>query len=158
ATLAAIVTDPAPPLRGARPDVPPGLETAVLRGLQRDRQRRWQDLGELRTALLPFAPGQVAGGERALRCGAFLLDMLLFLGLGLLLSFLPDAADKVFEERVNTVVGSVLYILYFAVLEGVWGCSLGKRLLRLRVWRADTRAAPGLARGLLRTLAFYTLT
>ncbi|HZY89400.1 MAG TPA: serine/threonine-protein kinase, partial [Gemmataceae bacterium] len=60
AVLARTVADPVPPLRARRPEVPAALERVVLRGLERDRQRRWRDLDELRAALLPFAPGRLS--------------------------------------------------------------------------------------------------
>jgi Protein kinase domain len=56
ATLARIVSEPAPSLRGSRRDVPAALDAAVLRGLERDRERRWRDLAEFRAALVPFGP------------------------------------------------------------------------------------------------------
>ena len=56
ATLARIVSEPAPSMRGSRRDVPAALDVAVLRGLERDRQRRWRDLAEFRAALVPFGP------------------------------------------------------------------------------------------------------
>src|SRR5262249_38232433 len=51
----------------------------------------------------------------------------------------------------------LLWLAYFIVLEGRWGCSVGKRLLGLRVWQASGTDPPGLRRALLRTLVFYTL-
>src|SRR5262249_57395958 len=54
ATIARIVADDPPPMRSVRPELPPGLDRVVLRGLERDRGRRWRDLEEFRTALLPY--------------------------------------------------------------------------------------------------------
>src|SRR5439155_18807533 len=48
-------------------------------------------------------------------------------------------------------------LLYFSLLEGRWGCSLGKRLLRLRV-RGPTGGEPGMVRAGLRMLTLYTLS
>src|SRR5689334_2466189 len=43
-------------LRSKRPDAPEGLEAAIQRCLDKDRQKRFQTIGELSLALLPFAP------------------------------------------------------------------------------------------------------
>jgi serine/threonine-protein kinase len=51
-----IATQTTPSLRVARPDVPAPLEQVVLRCLEKDPARRYQDVGELATSLLPFAP------------------------------------------------------------------------------------------------------
>ena len=64
-TLARIVSDPTPPMRGLRPTLPAELDQVVLRGLERDRRRRYANLGELRAALLPFVPASLPVGELA---------------------------------------------------------------------------------------------
>jgi serine/threonine-protein kinase len=43
-------------LRSVRPDVPIGLEKVVMACLEKDRERRYQDVGELAKALEPFGP------------------------------------------------------------------------------------------------------
>jgi tRNA A-37 threonylcarbamoyl transferase component Bud32 len=45
-----------PPLRTKRPDAPEGLEAVILKCLNKDRGKRFQTVGELAVALLPFAP------------------------------------------------------------------------------------------------------
>ncbi len=79
ATIARIVTESPAPLREFRPDVPPALEAAVLRGLERDRERRWHDLDQFRRVLKPFLPGRLSRAGLGLRVGAFLIDLTLFL-------------------------------------------------------------------------------
>src|ERR1019366_615206 len=49
-------SDPPPPLGGFRLDAPPGLEAVIFRCLEKDRQRRYPNVGNLALALLPFAP------------------------------------------------------------------------------------------------------
>ncbi len=44
------------PLRAHRADVPEGFETVILRCLDKDRGKRFQTVGELAIALLPFGP------------------------------------------------------------------------------------------------------
>ena len=64
--------------------MPRSLELVVLRGLERDRERRWRDLEELRRALLPFAPGRLLPGRPGLRLAAYLIDVAIFLPAGIL--------------------------------------------------------------------------
>jgi len=51
-----IVEAPTPPL--GRSDVPPGLEAVIQRCLEKDRERRFQHVGELAEALSPFVSGR----------------------------------------------------------------------------------------------------
>jgi hypothetical protein len=162
ATAASIAADPVPPLRGRRPDVPADLDRVVLRGLERDRARRWRSLEEFRAALLPFAPGGVAPARVDLRFCAYLLDALVLLPLGL-------ADSIVYYRLANVAHASVVYLrsvealylllllLYYGLPEGLLGWTPGKRWLRLRVWRAAGCQPPGLVRGLLRAGIWLTL-
>ena len=49
-----IVTANPPPLRQYRPDAPPAFEQIVLRCLQKQREHRFQNIGELAVQLVPF--------------------------------------------------------------------------------------------------------
>ncbi len=50
-----IISASPPPLRDSRPDVPPGLESVILRCLEKDRAKRFASVAEMASALLPFA-------------------------------------------------------------------------------------------------------
>lgn len=52
----AIAHAPPESLRSLRPELPTGLERVVLKCLEKDRERRYRDVGELAKALLEFAP------------------------------------------------------------------------------------------------------
>ncbi|MDI1479786.1 protein kinase [Polyangium sp. y55x31] len=65
---AAILKDPPTPLRARLADVPPGLDAAILRCLQKNPADRYANIGELAVALSPFGrPGALASSERAVR-------------------------------------------------------------------------------------------
>src|SRR6202041_2116525 len=51
-----IANDPPPSLGNIRPDVPPALELVVARCLEKDRARRFQNVGELAVALEALGP------------------------------------------------------------------------------------------------------
>jgi eukaryotic-like serine/threonine-protein kinase len=53
--IAAITSEPPSPLRPFRPDVPVELERVILRCLELDMSRRFQNVGEFARALQPFA-------------------------------------------------------------------------------------------------------
>jgi serine/threonine-protein kinase len=56
------------PIRGLRPDVPPALEAAVMRALEKDPAKRFGTVAELAMALVPFGPARTrANAERASR-------------------------------------------------------------------------------------------
>jgi eukaryotic-like serine/threonine-protein kinase len=57
-----------PSLLDLRPDAPPGLAQVITRCLQRDREARWANAGELAAALMEFAPAEARlAGERAMK-------------------------------------------------------------------------------------------
>ncbi len=166
ATMARIVSEAAPPLRVARPELSAKLDDVVRTGLERDRGRRWANLEEFRQALLPFAPGRLPAAGRVPRLAAFLLDCLLLSVLGgggtLLWIWLTrgglwgfvaadraNAADFAALEWLH-LVGVALWIAYFGILEGVWGASLGKWLFDVRVATPAGYDPPGVPRALLR--------
>jgi serine/threonine protein kinase len=56
-----VTNDPAPAIRGFRPDVPFALEAIVFKCLEKDRRQRYRNVAELALALLPFAPKRAKG-------------------------------------------------------------------------------------------------
>jgi serine/threonine-protein kinase len=68
ALCAAILQDPPKPIRLSRPDVPPQLEAVVRGALEKDRDRRFQNVAQLAMALAPFgSPSARASAERIAR-------------------------------------------------------------------------------------------
>jgi eukaryotic-like serine/threonine-protein kinase len=53
---ARISSQPPPPIRALRPDVPPQLEAVILRCLEKDRNRRYSNVAELARELATFGP------------------------------------------------------------------------------------------------------
>jgi eukaryotic-like serine/threonine-protein kinase len=165
-TLVKIVSDPTPPMRAVRPELPQALDEVVLRGLERDRPRRWRDLDDFRSALLPFVPGQQSAPPLGLRFGAFLIDYFILLAIGTVVGLFwwyqfgdevvhPPTANR--HAVWQTFVGMLMWALYFIVPESIWGCSFGKLLLGLRVRTAVGSVQPDLGKIALRLVVFYVL-
>jgi hypothetical protein len=170
ATLARIVSDPAPSMRTLRPDLPSALDRVVLRGLERDRSKRWRNLDELYTALEVFVPGRLSKSALGIRFGAYLIDYVLvtivagvvntsyhWLSTG---SFFAVPRQTIDTDLLvfTTVINAATWCLYFILFEWLWSCTLGKRWLRLRVARAQIGEPPGLIALVVRTGILYFLT
>jgi hypothetical protein len=148
ATMARIVSEDPPPMRTLRPDLPRALDDVVLRGLARERNKRWCNLEQFRRALLPLLPAEVSVGGLGLRFGAFLLDAFLLslareVLLGVLVVFLEVGTVL---KALAILAMAATEVVYFGVLEGRFGWSVGKRALRLRVSNPTTHEPPGLKR------------
>src|SRR5262249_1388924 len=137
AALARTMTDPLTPMRKPRPDVPTTLDDVVLRGLARDRGKRWRNLEDFRVALLPFVPGRHSMADVGWRVAAYLLDAAFLASAPFVLIFLFYLAVRpVLTPRghglLQLALGVALYVLlalvYFGVPESVWGGSAGKLL------------------------------
>jgi tetratricopeptide (TPR) repeat protein len=61
ATASAILTEPVAPVEAARPEVPPLLGHVVARCLEKDRDRRYQSLGDVRLELEAVESGTAGG-------------------------------------------------------------------------------------------------
>jgi hypothetical protein len=151
AAMARIVSDPAPPLRTFRPEVPRSLDQVILKGLEREPSRRWRNLDEFRAALLPFLPGQHSIAGVGLRVVAMVIDLVP-------LAAASIAIDLALSERwkwVEPLLDAVVWGLYFVPGEAARGRSLGKWLTRLRVLAVPRNETPGFASALLRWAVFY---
>jgi len=62
-----IAVDRPEPIRAARREVPAGAEAAILKCLEKDREKRFRDVGELASALAPFGPEGAAGSAARIR-------------------------------------------------------------------------------------------
>jgi hypothetical protein len=157
ALVARVVSEPAPLPRTLRPDLPAALEVVVLRGLERQRERRFQDLDDLRAALVPFLPGRLSFAGVGLRLGAYFLDSLPFglcgevLGLWALGRGAPPGPALIFPLALPI-------FLYFWLGDGLRGGTLGKRLVGLYVAGPPGLVRPGLLRGLVRSAVFFGLS
>ncbi|MFQ3650375.1 MAG: protein kinase, partial [Gemmataceae bacterium] len=157
AALARTVSDPLMPMRTYRPDLPATLDEIVLKGLARNRKQRWQSLEELRLALLPFVEGQHSLAQLGARSAAFILDFLILTPLMVTISLALFAWGFKLEPLGELSLSLLGMLLYFGLPEAVFGCSVGKWLLGLRVRQAEGGDRPTLLQAFLRTIVFWLL-
>ncbi len=159
AALAKVISEPPPSIRSFQPDVPKALEKIVFRGLDRDRNRRFASLEELRDALQDLLPERQLPARIRSLISAYVLDALFCLfALALPISLIGEAMFG--SSRVNDFLNSnILYglilILYFTLSEGVYGASLGKLPFRLRTVRLGRVGPIGLVVALIRSSVFH---
>lgn len=163
--LATVLEQPSPSPRKFRPDLPLGLCKTVLRCLEKTPGERFKNYDELRQALAPFSSDAPAPAPLGLRFGAGALDLMLLGVAGTVASlmafgsFVPftDAAASFSPKWLGTVIASfTVALLYYGLLEGFWGATMGKALCRLRVVGPD-RNPPGMPKALLRTAVYLFL-
>jgi hypothetical protein len=163
AALAKAISEPPPPIRKSRPDVPKELERAVLRGLERDRGRRWQSLEEFRDALLELLPSRYSPARPRALIAAYLIDSLIFfLGFQVPVEIIRDMLipGATIQMTLRDFFDPIVWIgsiLYFSLFEGLLGWTPGKWLLRLRVVRMGETGPPGYLPALKRTAVFHAV-
>ena len=146
-----------------QPGITSGLAGVVLRCLAKDPTKRPASYQQLADALEPYSSRAPTPGALGRRCVAGALDLFVLGLLGIpagLLSvnlFLGNAPPAGPLAVFNLVANIAPYVLYFGLLEGLWGTTPGKRTLGLRVIGVD-RSAPGLRRGMLRALVYGGLS
>ncbi|WP_395741383.1 protein kinase domain-containing protein [Prosthecobacter sp.] len=158
--LANSLEKPAPSPVKFRADIPQGLARIVLRCLNKQATERFSSYHELRQALQPFSSIAPTPATLGLRFGAAVIDHLVLSVANFMvpLFFLNSPADMLNPEIIRSpafhwlMVGMfVLRHLYFGITEGLWGASVGKALVGLRVATLN-RSAPGIPRAFLRSV------
>ncbi len=152
-------------------EIPHGLFRVILRCLEEDRNKRFNNYDELREALLPYSSTAATPNTLGLRFTAFCIDGSL-LTVVIILSLLLLFPDVLFQPDIhlefrdvplklmNDAFGwraFILFIVYFGIFEGFLGITFGKLLCGLRVATLDDQK-PGFPRALLRVTLFLLLT
>jgi eukaryotic-like serine/threonine-protein kinase len=141
ALIARVMSDPAPSVREAAPDVPAPLDRIIGACLAKAPAGRPGSYARLRDALRPFSAEVLPSASLPLRTAAGVLDQIA------LLPVTGPIALGVHQGSMPVQAGVfAAQILYFALLEGIWGMSAGKRIVGLRVVRSSGALRVGLAR------------
>lgn len=163
AALAKAISEAPPSIRSMRPDVPKELDRACLKGLERDRGRRWQSLEEFRDSLLEMLPSRHTPARPRSIIVAYIIDLIITaLLIDLPLKIIHDLMFASSESHFSMwsffdFPGWIATILYFGFFEGILGWTPGKWLLRLRVVRQGETGPPGLALAFKRAVAFHVI-
>ena len=83
-TLAAVLSRKPPPPSVIRPEIPPGLDAAIMRCLEHDVAERWPDVAHFARAIAPFGTGA---------CGS-----------------LPDAIENTLRQQLRRYSGSAFTV------------------------------------------------
>ncbi len=140
-----------------RPEVPKGLSKVVMRCLEKSPKSRYSNYQELRKALAPFStPAYPLAGLGA-RLVAGIIDYFLTT-CGTVLGFYTLRGGLELNPQIqfmfeSAVINFAVSFSYYSISEGVWGSSVGKAALSLRL--ADREGfLPSLPRVLLRSLVY----
>lgn len=167
--LATVLEQPAPAPVTLRKDVPKGLSRIVQRCLAKRSQARFAGYAELRRALLPYTKTAPTPGTLAVRVAANFIDTFVLVAAACLIalvgstslwswyqevvsltSAMPSTKVAFMAPRIACMAGM---LLYYGILEGLWGITVGKAVCGLRVFGLD-RSVPGIPRALLRGFLF----
>lgn len=133
-----------------RPGLPAQLAAVVLRCLEKDRAKRFSSYGDLRDKLLPLGSAAALPANLAVRFVAGFIDALVTGAVFLPWMIIWNVDFRHPSNSTPLVVGgNLVACVYYGLLEGRWGASLGKLACRLRVVGPD-RGLPGVPRAVLR--------
>ncbi len=163
--LARILSEAPPAPRAIRPDIPRELERVLLRSMERDPKRRFQDHASFRAALQPFAAADVAPTGPIRRFVGYAFDFLAWnlattvfavgaawIGLNVFEAD-PERPWMLRSVTSAAALASVPWIMSM-LFEGCLGAGPGKWLMGQRVVAVDS-VHPSFARAALRATVFY---
>jgi uncharacterized RDD family membrane protein YckC len=129
-----VKTAPPPLAHTLRPGIPPGLSTVVTRCLAKNAADRPASYADLAKLLRPFS-GHAIPARRGPRLVAGVIDtMILAIPIALLKAGSVRVGSKNFSADVNMdPLAFAINVLYFAIAEGWWQTTIGKRLCGLRL-------------------------
>ena len=155
--LAKVANEPPPSLIALRPELPRGLAAIVARCLAKTPAERFASYAELYDALEPFGPAQLAPAPIFRRGLAGIIDGwiagVILVPLNVMLGLWALLPSHRWDASIAAAAGVVVAVLYYGLLEGLWGSTAGKALFGLRVVDAH-QVAPGFPRAALRALIF----
>jgi hypothetical protein len=163
--LATVLEQRAPSPRKFRANIPQGLAKVVARCLEKLPGERFRTYDELRQALAPYSSVAPTPATLGLRFAAGGLDLCLLniVSLAILLPMYGSSMEvlNLAYQRSPAALAWMLAIvvvsvLYYALLDGLRGASIGKAICRLRVVGPD-KSAPGFLPALCRAVLYVLL-
>jgi len=157
--IAKIVSADPPAFSEAGVQVPKKLEQVVLRGLARDRSKRFANFQEFRDELVQTLVQRDRIATLPRRVLAYMIDIFfvsITIGLTVLLTLAFGDREPEFQYYIN-ILGTLFQGLYLLFFEAYFGATIGKRLLNLRVVDPELSTRPKLSRCFIRTVVFMTV-
>jgi hypothetical protein len=149
ALIARVMSDPPPRARDAATSVPEDLDRIIAACLAKAPEGRPASYPALRDALRPLSSEMPVLASLPLRAAAGALDQVA------ILPVTGPVALGVHQGSVAMQAGVfAVQVLYFAVLEGVWGRSAGKRIVGLQVVRRSGTMRVGVGRAACRATLY----
>src|SRR5688572_4222165 len=130
-----VTTDPATSPRALRPDIPPGLASAVLQCLAKSPAQRPASYATLAEALRPFSLLDDIPARPGLRIVAGIVDAVVVSAVTTVA--ILATTNLLMEESTPGIWSAFVYPVYYILLEGIWGKSIGKWVFGLRVASPD---------------------
>ena len=154
--IASITSDAPPRVDSIEPSVPRELSRIINQTLEKDPERRPENLQALRQLLLPFSTRGATTADVGRRMAAFFVDITMIFLITSFASQLIGTFSSVFSLTnlhqvffLNIFVVSIASVGYFALQEWRWGTTFGKWLLGMRVI-TENNESPGLMASFLR--------
>lgn len=163
--LATVLEQRAPSPLKFRPGIPASLVRIVLRCLEKVPGDRFRNYHELSRALAPYSSVAPTPATLGLRLAAGVTDQVVLSVVSMTAMFLVGhsgfdflsvaswSGPRAFAWMLPTLACAVLY---YALLEGFWGSTIGKVVCRLRVVGADGNV-PHFWRALIRALIYVVV-
>ena len=160
--LATVLEQRPPSPQQFRPQIPKGLAKVILRCLEKQPGERFRNYADLARALSPYSSTAPTPATLGLRFLAGVVDMTILGSLamvinlavfGSLMAFMDQAMERSPKLLVCVIEWFGVAMLYYALLEGLWGATVGKLLCGLRV-AGPERNPPGVLRAGLRLLVY----
>lgn len=160
--VATVVSGVPTPLSTHRPDIPDDVTRVVMKAMARQPADRFQSYDEFREAVVGLrTPVQEPAALRD-RVRAWLFDATLFLFLAISaestidrLRGIPAGAESTGVNLYHTAAYLLIALAVVGLPEGLYGTSLGKWLLGVRVAGTDGRV-PGVTRASVRTMLLWS--
>ncbi len=168
---AQIISDRPPACSAINTSIPKDLGRVISKCLEKEPSKRFQDLEQLKLALLPFATQRESIADVGRRLAAYMIDQTLIqitittaivswslasLVLQARQHVPPEEAAEAIQQNTRPLMfwGAILMwsvtVLYYSFFEGRFGRGLGKRLMGLKLVNVEGQRA-GLGRALART-------
>lgn len=157
--IARIASSDPPSFQSVGVDVPEVLEEIVMKGLSRDASKRYASFEEMRHDLQAILAPKPETASLFRRVVAGVADsMLVSTLIGIAVFFSLSLENVSHRPELTGLLTSILMTLYYWAAEAIFGTSIGKAALRIRVADKQTLRKPTNKQCFLRAVTFFAVT